>query len=98
MRKLHDNYVLITDPVMLEEHWPRICGIDFGFDHPTACVWLAHDTEEDVLYVYDCYRQAKASPAVHSAIIKTRPSFIPIAWPHDGNRGDGPLGPVLPDA
>mgnify|MGYP003147284378 FL=1 len=86
---------LIVDPVELKDHWPRICGIDFGFDHPTACVWLAWDKDEDVVYLYDCYRQSKASPAVHAAVIKTRPHYIPISWPHDGNRRDSMGNPGL---
>ena len=49
---------LIVDPVELKDHWPRICGIDFGFDHPTA-------------------------------------HYIPISWPHDGNRRDSMGNPGL---
>jgi len=86
---------IIIDPVPIEEHWLRICGIDFGFDHPTACVWVAWDREEDMYYVYDCYRQAKAPPAVHAQNIRNRPAFIPVAWPHDGNRRDSMGNPGL---
>ena len=88
---------LIIDPIQLEDHWPRICGIDFGYDHPTACVWMAWDREEDELYIYDCYRQAKAAPATHAAAICTRPHYIPIAWPHDGYRKDAMGNPGLAD-
>ena len=88
---------IMIDPIILEDHWPRICGIDFGFDHPTALVWLAFDRDEDIYYVYDCYRQSKSPPAVHAAQIKTRPSYIPISWPHDGNRRDSMGNPGLAD-
>ena len=88
---------LMIDPITIPGHWPRICGIDFGFDHPTACVWLAWDRDEDEYYVYDCYRQAKASPAIHASVIRTRPNFIPISWPHDGNRRDSMGNPGLAD-
>ena len=88
---------LMIDPITIPSHWPRICGIDFGFDHPTACVWLAWDRDEDEFYVYDCYRQAKASPAIHAGIMRTRPHFIPISWPHDGNRRDSMGNPGLAD-
>ena len=88
---------LMIEPVSIPDHWPRICGIDFGFDHPTACVWLAWDREEDEYYVYDCYRQSKASPSVHAGIIRTRPHYIPIAWPHDGHRRDSMGNPGLAD-
>ena len=79
---------LMIDPMPMQDHWPRIAAIDFGWDHPTAVVWGAIDTEEEVFYVYDCYRMSKASPTVHSQTIRTRPHFIPIAYPHDGNRRD----------
>jgi phage terminase large subunit-like protein len=86
---------LSMEPFTLPDHWPRICAIDFGYDHPTAVVWIAFDTEEDEIYVYDCYRQSKASPTVHAAAMKTRPSFIPIIWPHDGYRKDSMGNPGL---
>jgi len=88
---------IIIDPIVIPDHWPRICGIDFGFDHPTACAWIAWDRDEDEIYVYDSYRQAKAPPAVHAAAINSRPAFIPVAWPHDGNRRDSMGNPGLAD-
>ena len=88
---------IMIDPVNIEDHWARIAGIDFGFDHPTAVIWMAWDKDEDEIYVYDCYRQAKASPTVHAGAIRGRPQFIPIAWPHDGNRRDSMGNPGLAD-
>ena len=88
---------LMIDPVQLEDHWPRIAGIDFGWDHPTAVVWVAWDKDEDELYIYDCYRQSKASPSVHAASIRTRSESVPIAYPHDGNRRDSMGNPGLAD-
>jgi len=88
---------LMIDPVHIEDHWPRIAAIDFGWDHPTAVVWCAVDLDEETFYVYDCYRMSKASPSVHSKTIRTRPHFIPIAYPHDGNRRDSMGNPGLAD-
>ena len=88
---------LMIDPMPMQDHWPRIAAIDFGWDHPTAVGWGAIDTEEEVFYVYDCYRMSKASPTVHSQTIRTRPHFIPIAYPHDGNRRDSMGNPGLAD-
>ena len=88
---------ILTDPISIPDYWPRIAAIDFGFDHPTAVVWCAIDPDEDVFYVYDCYRMSKASPASHADIIRTRPHFIPIAYPHDGNRRDSMGNPGLAD-
>jgi phage terminase large subunit-like protein len=88
---------LMIDPVHIEDHWPRIAAIDFGWDHPTAVVWCAVDRDEETFYVYDCYRVSKASPTVHSQAIRGRPHFIPIAYPHDGNRRDSMGNPGLAD-
>ena len=90
-----DEEKVLIEPIALEDHWPKIAGIDFGFDHPTAVVWAAWDREEDCVYIYDCYRQAKAPPQVHASAIRTRPHWIPMAWPHDGNRRDSMGNPGL---
>lgn len=76
--------VLKVEPFQIPWHWPRICGIDFGWDHPAAGAWLAWDRETDTVYVYDCYRQKEQTSIFHAAIIKARGSWIPIAWPLDG--------------
>jgi phage terminase large subunit-like protein len=68
----------------IPRHWPRLCAIDFGWDHPFAAVWLAWDRDNDTIYIYDCYRQREATPVIHAASIKPRGTWIPIAWPHDG--------------
>ena len=88
---------LMVDPVSMKPHWPRIAGIDFGYDHPTACVWIAWDRDEDIIYVYDCYRVSKAPPAIHATAINSRLPFIPVAWPHDGHRKDSMGNPGLAD-
>lgn len=67
-------------------HWPRICGVDFGWDHPAAGVWLAWDRETDTVYVYDCYRQREQTAIYHAAYIKAKGAWIPVAWPHDGHQ------------
>ena len=88
---------ILCDPIAIESHWPRIAAIDFGWDHPTALVWCAIDPDEECFYVYDCYRMSKASPSVHAQTIRNRPDFIPIAYPHDGNRRDSMGNPGLAD-
>ena len=86
---------IACEPFSIKGHWPRICGIDFGYDHPTAVVWIAWDRDEDIMYIYDCYSASKAPPLVHANAIRTRPYFIPVAWPHDGNRLDSMGNPGL---
>ena len=65
--------------------WPRIIGIDFGWDHPTAVVWIAYDIQNDIMHIYDCFRQRESTPVMIAGVIRTRgQDWIPIAWPHDG--------------
>lgn len=71
-------------PFAIPDHWPRICGLDFGWDHPTAASWLAWDREGDIVYVYDCYAASRTVIPVHASAIKARGKWIPVAWPHDG--------------
>jgi hypothetical protein len=72
------------DPFPIPAHWPRICGLDFGWDHPTAASWLAWDRDADIVYVYDCYAASKTVIPIHASAIKGRGDWIPVAWPHDG--------------
>lgn len=75
---------LRIDPIHLPDHWPRIVGIDFGWEHPFAAVWLAWDRESDTIYVYDEYAVKKERPSTHASAIKKRGEWIPISWPRDG--------------
>lgn len=72
----------------LQRVWPRIAGLDIGWDHPTAVVWLAWDRDADCIHVYDCYRLKEQTPVIHAAAIKARGPWIPMAWPHDGLQHD----------
>lgn len=84
-----------VEPFPIPPHWPRIVGLDFGIDHPTAAVWLAWDRDTDTLYVTDSYRVKDASILMHAAAIRTRGDWIPVAWPHDGLQRDKGSGQQL---
>lgn len=84
--------VIACDPFEIPSYYRRICGIDFGIDHPGAAVWLAHDADTDNFFVYDCYRARGETAAYHAQAIKERGSWIPVSWPHDGmirDKGSG---------
>ena len=74
---------LTIEPFEMPDYWPGIAGIDFGWAHPTAVVWMRWDREADIVYVVDCYRASQMTVPVHSAAIKARQT-MPVAWPHDG--------------
>jgi phage terminase large subunit-like protein len=67
-------------------HWPRIGGMDFGWDHPFAAVEVVWDRDSDTVYVSKTYRLREASPVLHAAAIKTWGRELPWAWPRDGRR------------
>lgn len=79
----------------IPDYWARIVGLDFGWDHPTAAVWLAWDRDADVVHVYDCYRVRQQTPIIHAAAIRGRGIKIPVAWPHDGLQHDKGSGEQL---
>ena len=82
----------ITVPAFpIPNHWPRICGIDLGFDHPFAAAWLAWDRDADCVYVIDTYRERAVTMAVHVAAIRARGDVV-VAWPHDGLQHDRQAG------
>lgn len=75
-----------VSPFQIPRHWPRLCGVDFGIDHPFAAVWIAWDRDTDTIYVYDCYRKSRATIAENASAIKKRGLWIPVVWPHDMNQ------------
>lgn len=92
-----DEDSLTCEPFQIPDHFARIAAIDFGYDHPTAVVWIAWDRDEDIVYVYDCYRQSKQTPDYHAGHINQREGshFIPVAFPHDGYQHDKGSGVTL---
>lgn len=86
-----------VDPFEIPRHWRRICGIDFGIDHPFAAAWIAYDGDTDVIYVYDTYKIRRETPPVHASAVERRGDWIPIAWPHDGLAEDKGSGIPLAD-
>jgi len=80
----------IAESVIAEEggfpipkFWPRIVGLDLGWDHATAACWLAWDRDADIVHVTDCYKVREQTALLHAEAIKARGSWIPVAWPHD---------------
>lgn len=78
----------------IPSHWPRINGIDFGWDHPSAGVQLAWDRDTDTLYVIAAHRARQQTPALFSAATKPWGEY-PWAWPHDGLQHDKGSGEQL---
>lgn len=82
-------------PFAIPAHWPRINGIDFGWDHPTGAVQLAHDRDSDCIYVVHIHRESLQTPVIHAATVKAWGPWVPVAWPHDGLQHDKGSGEQL---
>lgn len=92
-----DESMIKCEPFDIPADWKRICGIDFGWDHPTAAVWIAVDPKDNSLVVYDSYKEQGLTPVIHAVSIKEKGDFIPIAWPRDGLQTEKGTGKQLKD-
>jgi hypothetical protein len=86
---------IIVQPFPIPSHFSQINGLDFGWDHPQACVNLAHDRDDDVVYVCKAYKKPKTTPEIASIAIRPWGNWIPTAWPHDGYQHDKGSGKEL---
>lgn len=82
-------------PFEIPHHWPQICGIDFGWDHPSAATRLAWDRDSDVIYVVAGHRQKEQTPLLFASTVKPWGDWLPWAWPHDGLQHDKGSGEAL---
>jgi hypothetical protein len=76
---------ITCDPIDIPTHWPRIGGMDFGWDHPFAAVDLAWDRYTDTVYVTKAYRIRETTPVIHAAALEAW-GRLRWAWPRDGRR------------
>ena len=66
---------ILVQPFKIPGHWPRINGIDFGWDHPAAAVQGAWDRDNDCWYVVKAHRARVADGWVAEADVAVpRPS------------------------
>jgi phage terminase large subunit-like protein len=75
---------ITCEPFEIPTYWPRLGGMDFGWDHPFAAVEMCWDRDADAIYITRCHRLREATPVIHAAALK--PWNLRWAWPRDGNR------------
>lgn len=80
---------LSCNPFAIPEHWPQLCGIDFGWDHPSAGVRIAWDRDNDVVYVTAEHRAREQTPMMFASAVLPWGDWMPWAWPHDGKQSGG---------
>ena len=89
--ELLSGMVKSFDPTDALPSWARhVVGIDFGFDHPFAAVYIAWDHQTGQVWVLDSFRMERSSALYHVQRIHsmTRGLKVPIAFPHDGHTHD----------
>jgi phage terminase large subunit-like protein len=67
-------------------HWPRIGGLDFGWDHPFGAVELVHDRDADVVYVSRTYRARQTSVIAQCSALRAWGRDLRWVWPADGRQ------------
>ena len=91
---IEEDYI-VCDPFEIPAHWTQLCGIDFGWDHPSAGARLAWDRDNDILYVIAAHRAREQTPAMFAAAVKPWGEWLKWAWPHDGLQHDKGSGEQL---
>lgn len=82
----------------IPDSWPRIVGLDLGWDHPTSAVWMALNPDADIVYLYDVYKARQKTVSVHASAIRAKGDWIPVAWPHDALQAQKDTGVPMRDA
>ena len=67
-------------------HWPRLGGMDFGWDHPFAAVEVVWDRDTDTVYVTKTYRVREATAVIHAAALRLGETHFPGLGRGDGRR------------
>lgn len=68
--------VYLCDPFALPHYWPKVFGLDVGWNR-TAAIWAAHDRETGTVYLYSEHYLAREEPSIQAAAIKARGEWIP---------------------
>lgn len=83
---------IICNPFEIPDYWPRAYAIDFGWNHP-AFLFMAHDRDNDVIYLYAEYSVPKRTPDGHAEALQTFGiDWIPAVYDPSGRgsqTGDG---------
>lgn len=67
---------IVCEPFEIPKYWPRCYALDVGWNR-TACLWGAHNPEDDTVYLYAEHYRGQAEPAIHAAAIRAKGKWIP---------------------
>lgn len=60
---------ILCAPFPIPQHFKQMYGLDFGWNATAAC-FFAYDSEADVLYLTDEYKQGQREPSAHASTLK----------------------------
>ncbi len=89
-----EQSLITCAPFAIPSNWPRIGGLDFGYDHPFAAVEVCYDKQNDITYVTKAFRISKRTPLDHVGVLRFWGDLV-FAWPHDGLQHDKGSGVTL---
>lgn len=72
----------------IPKHWALLNGLDFGYDHPQACIQIAWDKDNDVIHVIRGKSARETKPYEMWMMVQSWAAGIPTVWPHDGFQRD----------
>jgi hypothetical protein len=91
---IEEEYIK-CEPFQIPDYWPQLCGLDFGWDHPSAGIRMAWDRDNDVLYITATHRAREQTPILFASAVKNWGPWLKWAWPHDGLQHDKGSGEQL---
>lgn len=68
---VNENQVFI-DPFPIPQTWPRVASIDFGWEDPTAVLWMAINPDTREKYVYSEHYASHQTTGQHAEAIRSR--------------------------
>ncbi len=77
----------LVEPFTIPPEWPRFVGVDFGAVN-TALVWVAHDPEAGVYYLYDESLSGDMSTKEHVAAAKLKASGVNMRMWYGGAKSE----------
>jgi hypothetical protein len=66
----------VVPPMKIPSHWTRGYGMDVGWNR-TAAAFLAHDRDQDIVYVTSEHYRGQAEPSTHATAIRARGEWLP---------------------
>ena len=78
-----------VEPFSIPAHWPKLIGVDLGFDHPNGTIKVTKNPGNDTYYIIDEYSERKQTIPMHSVGIRAMGGTkIPCQFPHDAFKHD----------